>query len=407
MNILFLNNYYYLRGGSERVFFGEMELMKKNGHNVSAFSRKHPEDFTSLYSRFFPPDITTDKVRLSWEAIKTVKEMLYSGTAKQGLEMLLREVRPEIAHVHNMYGRLTTSVLDVLTENEIPVVMTLHDHKLICPTYRCMRNNRACEECAKGGYIKAVMNRCHKNSLAASAVVALESYYCRWFDKYGKNIRLFLSPSRFLGDKLIKYGWPESRIRIIPNFIHLPEFNPDYTLGRYFLYLGRLSEEKGIHTLIEAFKALDNKSTELLIVGDGPLRNELESLAGNDGRIRFAGYLSGDALQAVTRQAMALVIPSECYENAPLSVIEAMAYGKPVIGSMAGGIPEMVIEGKTGFLFQPGDIQGLKQTMKNFLSLDAYEKEALGKAARKSVEETYTEEAHYLKLMEIYQEILQ
>lgn len=406
MNILFLNNYYYLRGGSERVFFGEMALMKKNGHQISAFARKHPDDFPTVYSRFFPPDMATDRVRFSFEALKTVMEMLYSKSAKQGLSLLIKENKPEIAHVHNMYGRLTTSVLDVLTGNKIPVVMTLHDHKLICPTYRCMRNNQICEDCGNGNYYKAVARRCHKNSLAASGVVALESYYCSWFDKYKNNIRFFISPSRFLADKLINYGWPEDRIKMIPNFLSISEFEPLYKHGGYFLYLGRLSEEKGIHTLIEAFKALDSQETELLIVGDGPLRKDLENSAASDKRIRFTGYLSGDELRKITQEAMALIIPSECYENAPLSIIEAMAYGKPVIGSMTGGIPEMVTEGKTGFLFKPGDVADLTGTMKKLLSLDIHEIETMGRSARKNVEETYTEESHYQKLMEIYQEAL-
>ena len=210
-----------MRGGSERVFFGEMDMMKTNGHEVAEFVRKHPENFHSHYSQFFPPNIITDKVNFSWSALKTVMEMMYSKNSKKGLDRLLGKITPDLAHVHNMYGRLTTSVLDLMNKKKIPVVMTLHDHKLICPTYLCMRNGKICEACGKGNYFRTVTNRCLKNSFAASAVVALESYYCNWFNKYKKNIRIFISPSMFLRNKLVKYGWPENRIRVVPNFINL------------------------------------------------------------------------------------------------------------------------------------------------------------------------------------------
>ncbi|MFH2093446.1 MAG: glycosyltransferase family 4 protein [Pseudomonadota bacterium] len=406
MNILFLNNYFYLRGGSERVFFGEMDLLKKKGHEITGFARNHPEDHPSPHHHFFPPDMATDRVRFSWDAIRSVGEMLYSRSAKKSLELMLKEVKPDIVHVHNMYGRLTTSVLDVLSQHKLPVVMTLHDHKLICPTYRCMRNEQVCEDCGNGKFFMAVLNRCHKNSYAASAIVAFESYYCTWFDKYLKNVMFFISPSCFLKNKLVEFGWPENRIKILPNFISLEEFTPDYTPGNYFLYLGRLSEEKGIGTLVQAFKNIKDDQAKLVIVGDGPLRKELENLAENDNRIQFTGYLSGNELHKRTREAKVLIIPSECYENAPLSVIEAMAYGKPVIGSMTGGIPEMVMEGETGFLFQAGDVHGLTDKMERVLSLGVSEIERLGMAARKTVETKYTQEAHYRELMKIYEEVL-
>jgi glycosyltransferase involved in cell wall biosynthesis len=270
VNILFLNNYHYIRGGAERVFFGEMDMMKRRGHAVAGFARRHSLDIPSEYDHFFPPDIRTDRIGLSWETVRTATEMFYSLRAKDGLRKLIEEFRPDIAHVHNMHGRLTASVLDLLAEKAIPVVMTLHDYKLACPNYQFTAHHRICEACKGGRYYKAVLNRCHKNSCLASAAIAVESYLNDRLIKHGNNIECFLSPSRFLKQKLIVFGWPENQIKFVPNFLNLPDFHPDYTPGGYFLYLGRLSNEKGIRTLIQAFSKMQNRNAKLLVVGDGP-----------------------------------------------------------------------------------------------------------------------------------------
>ena len=403
MKVLFLNNYYYIRGGSERVFFGEMDMMKRHSHSVAGFARKHSLDIPSEYGHFFPPDITTEKISLSWEAVRTAKEIFYSFSAKDGLKKLICEFQPDIAHIHNMYGRLTSSVLDLLWDRKIPAVMTLHDYKLACPSYKLLFNNRICEDCKGALYYKAVKNRCHKESHWASAVIAIESYMNEWFKKYRKTIRYFISPSHFLRHKLIDFGWPENQIKTVPNFLNLSGFKPNYSPGKYFLYLGRLSEEKGIRTLIKAFSELKHRHLELLVVGDGPMRNKLEDLSKKDRRICFAGYLSGNTLLDVIRHSLAVVAPSEWYENAPLSVLEALACGKPVIGAAIGGIPEMIEDAVNGFLFESGNRDALWIAMERLAEMDRAEIENMGRAARNTVEREYGTESHYRSLMEIYQ----
>ncbi|MGV8079851.1 MAG: glycosyltransferase family 4 protein [Syntrophales bacterium] len=405
MNILFLNNYHYIRGGAERVFFGEMDMMKRRGHAVAGFARRHSLDIPSEYDHFFPPDIRTDRIGLSWETVRTATEMFYSLRAKDGLRKLIEEFRPDIAHVHNMHGRLTASVLNLLAENAIPVVMTLHDYKLACPNYQFTARHRICEACKGGRYYKAVLNRCHKNSCLASAAIAVESYLNDRLIKHGNNIECFLSPSRFLKQKLIVFGWPENQIKFVPNFLNLPDFHPDYTPGGYFLYLGRLSNEKGIRTLIQAFSKMQNGNAKLLVVGDGPVRKELEDRADNNQRIHFAGYLEGDSLLEATRNSLAVVVPSEWYENAPISILEAFACGKPVIGAAIGGIPEMVEEGVNGFLFESGNCNSLRIALDRFAGMDAAEIETMGRAAREKAKREYGAESHYRNLMEIYENV--
>ena len=406
MKIIFLNNYYYIRGGSERVFFGEMDMMKEHGHTVAGFARKSPSDLPAEFARFFPPNIVTDKISLSWEAVRTMKEIFYSHSARNGLAQLLSSFKPDIAHVHNMYGRLTTSVLDLLAAKKIPVVMTLHDCKLVCPTYLFMNKGKVCEDCRGGKYYMAVRNRCHKGSYAASAIVALESFFTDVSGKYRNNVRFFIPPSHFLRNKLMEYGWPGEQLRRVPNFLNLADFEPNFNPGNYFLYLGRLSEEKGVTTLIRSFRELKKSEARLVIVGEGPLCTKLQEMAGNDNRISFTGYLSGKALQDITRNALAIVIPSECYENAPMSVLEAFAYGKPVIGSAIGGIPEMVVEGDNGFLFRTGDINDLTAKLDYILNLPDTQITKMGQSGRAKAEREYTPETHYQQLMNVYQDAL-
>ena len=406
VKIIYLNNYYYIRGGSERVFFGEMDIMKRYGHAVAGFSRKHPLDLPAQYDRFFPPNIVTERINLSWATVRTMKEIFYSRSARKGLEQLISSFKPDIAHIHNMYGRLTTSVLDLLAQKKIPIVMTLHDYKLACPSYLFMRNSRVCEDCKGGRFFMAVRNRCHKRSYAASTIVALESYMNEWLKKYRKNVHFFISPSLFLKDKLTEYGWPARQIKHVPNFLNITDFEPSYVSGSYFLYLGRLSEEKGIDNLIQAYIGLKQNRVGLTIVGEGPIRPDLERLAHGNPAIRFTGYLSGKMLQDITKNALSVIVPSVCYENAPISILEAMAYGKPTIGARIGGIPEMIKDGVNGFLFEAGHYDALKNVLERFTNIPTVGIEQMGKAARRKVESENSTESHYRNLMEIYQEVL-
>jgi len=402
MQLLFLNNYHYLRGGSEQVCFGEIKLLKSYGHVVDAFARKTSEDVQSNCSDFFPEDMKTDSLSLGFGALRTLRELLYSLESKKQLSKLLRGVAPDLAHVHNIYGRLTTSVLDLLFKKNIPIVMTLHDYKLVCPSYKLMSGDRVCEDCKGGKYYNAMLNKCHKDSLLASAIYSFESWFNDFFKKYKKNVCFFIAPSQFLRNKLIEFGWSANQIVYIPNYIVTHDFIPNYDSENYLLYIGRLSGEKGIGTLIKAFKAVKEKNIQLMIVGDGPERESLVKRAKEDNRIQFTGYLSGKELGEATQNAKAVVVPSEWYENAPISILEAFAYGKPVIGAMIGGIPEMIDEGKNGFLFESGSVKDLTEKINKFLEYSNSDIAEMGKAARKKAEDKYNPEIHYEKLIKVY-----
>ena len=179
-------------------------------------------------------------------------------------------------------------------------------------------------------------------------------------------------------------------------------FEPKYEPGDYFLYIGRLSGEKGLPCLVKSFMAIHSNKARLTIVGEGPCKNELEKIAQSDPRIQFAGYLSGEKLNEISRHALAVVVPSEWYENAPLSIIEAFAFGKPVIGSRIGGITEMIEDQKNGLLFESGSADDLKNKLEHVLSMSSQQISDMGRAARRKVETDYTADLHYRRLMDLY-----
>ncbi|MBC8440366.1 MAG: glycosyltransferase [Deltaproteobacteria bacterium] len=383
-----------------------MALLQSNKHIVNAFARKTSEDIPSNYSDFFPVDMKTDSLSPGFGALRTMMEILYSSESKKQLDELLKEISPDVVHAHNIYGRLTTSVLDLLNKKNIPVVMTLHDYKLICPNYKLMYGNRVCEDCKGGKYYNAILNKCHKDSLAASAIYSFESWFNSFFNKYRNNVCLFIAPSQFLRAKFIEFGWSSKQIIYIPNYIVSQDFLPNYVSENYLIYIGRLSGEKGITTLIQAFGKVDEHNIKLKIVGDGPERECLEDMSKKDNRIQFTGYLSGKELSDVTRNARAIVVPSEWYENAPISILEAFAYGKPVVGARIGGIPEMINEGKDGILFESGNVDDLAEKITVFLSYSNSRIVEMGKAAREKAEENYNPVMHYEKLIDVYQKAI-
>lgn len=378
-----------------------MKMMSTAANNVAVFARDHENNITSDYSKHFPPPIETENIKVSLAALRVVKELIYSREARSGLRNVLNDFRPVIAHAHNIYGRLTVSVLDELKAHGIPTVLTMHDLKLLCPTYLMLNKGAVCEKCRGGRYYNSVLTKCHKGSYAASAVYALETWINDILGKYD-SVKLFISPSRFLRDKMIEYGWSPVRIVHVPNFIDGNALDGSRDIGRYNLYFGRLSREKGVKTLLKAYGRV-KEGIPLMVVGDGPERAELEKLARDLAlQVTFTGYLSGEPLHSAISNARAAIVPSEMYENAPLSILEAFSYGKPVVGSRIGGIPEMIDDRVNGLLFEAGNADDLADKLSLLATMSDQRIADMGKAALEKVKKEYSAETHYAKLMDVY-----
>lgn len=402
MKVIFANNFFYIRGGSERVFFDEMEMLKSNGHIVIPFSRHFEKNEYSEYSNYFAPSMDLENIS-PIKKFTTAFKLIYSFECKKSLRILLKEFKPDIIHAHNIYGRLTTSIIDEAMKHNIPVVMTLHDYKLICPSYLMLRNGRVCDKCIDGSFYHCSVFRCHKDRLFPSIVYTIESYFNKYLNKYN-YVRYFISPSKFLTNMLVKSGIPEERIIHIPNALDVTKYEPNYNDSGYILFVGRLSREKGVLTLLRALKGLD---VILRVAGDGPIRDQcLEFVEENRLKnVVFEGYKQCNELRELFRNAKFIVVPSEWFENAPMTCLEAFAYGKPVIGSDIGGIPELVIDGLTGLLFKPGDYQELREKIYYLLSNPTTIIQ-IGKNAREKIERQYNLELHYKKLIETYNKAL-
>ncbi|MHC4322746.1 MAG: glycosyltransferase [Planctomycetota bacterium] len=403
MRIAMANNYYYLKGGAERVLFEEKKILEAHGHKVPVFSQSHPYNEVSEYSDYYPPFKDWSNIsRL--QKISMAFNMMYDRQTARVFNRFLEAADSDIIHAHNIYGGLTTSVLDIAQRKGIPVVMTLHDYKLICPSYLMLNRGTVCEGCKNGRFIRCLLKACHKESLTASGVYCIESYLNKWLHKYD-TIRYFICPSKFSLTKHAENGIALNRLLHIRNFVNFATHTPQYENCRYALFVGRLSKEKGILTLLKAIEHLD---VPVRIVGDGPLKAQYEGLVAEHkmNHVTFEGYKSGEDLKQLYKNATFLVIPSEWYENAPMTILEAYVYGKPVIGSRIGGIPEMIEHDRTGLLFEPGNVDELAGCIHTLFSSKHLAAE-MGRAARNKAEREFSAEAHYKQLMEVYTSICQ
>jgi glycosyltransferase involved in cell wall biosynthesis len=280
--------------------------------------------------------------------------------------------------------------------------MTLHDLKLACPAYNMLAADGICERCKHGRLYNVLLHRCIKGSTALSAVVLAESLLHRVLGSHDR-VNRFVSPSRFYIEKLTEWGFDETRFRHIPNFVAAERYSPNFSAGDTFVYLGRMSREKGLKTLVTA-AALSR--CRVRIVGAGPQLEELRLLADRlSADVTFVGYLSGAALHDEVRAARAVVLPSESYENAPMSVLEAYALGKPVIGARIGGIPEQIREGRTGYTVPSGDPDALALALRQVDDLPDAEIADLGREARRWVEQEFSASIYRERMTDLYREL--
>jgi len=401
--LLSINNYYYRRGGAESVFFDHNEMFEQAGWEVVPFSMQHAENLPSRWSEHFAQ--TTDGSMEGSPLVKVSRGMtaVYSLDAARRLRRLIASTRPDIAHAHNIYHHLSPSVLVELRRQGIPVVLTLHDLKLVCPAYKMHTQGAVCESCRGGALRNVVKNRCIKNSLAMSALVWLESTIHRALDLYMGTVNRFVVPSRFFLAKFAEWGVDTSRFAHIPNFVDVDALRVEDSYGDAFVYFGRLSPEKGLATLI---KAAAQARVRVRIIGTGPEETSLRQLAASLGAdVEFTGYLTGEPLRAAISAARAVVVPSEWYENAPLSLMEASALARPIIGADIGGIPELIRRDETGFLFASGDVDALTQVLRDVGQMPVAALRRLGSAGREWMRAEFSAGLYQSRMIELYGEL--
>lgn len=404
MKVLLINKFFYLRGGIEKHLFDLAELLKQNGHSVAFFSMQHEKSLPSEWSSYFIKNVEYDRKNNLGKELKILVNTLFSFEAKYKLLKLIDDFKPDIAHVLNFHHQLSPSILFALKEKGVPVVIKLPDYKIVCPSYLLSNHGRLCELCSGQRFYNCLVTKCHKNSLMKSLLVTLESYLHHKILKSYKDVKCFICPSKFLMDKVRQMGLRGNLVHL-HNFIEPEMFLPNLEQKeRKLIYFGRLSHEKGILTIIEAMKGLD---VELELIGSGPLEEDIRNKIKNEGipNVKLRGYLTGEALFKKIKTSWAAVIASVVYENNPISVMEAFAFGIPVIGSKIGGIPELVREGETGLLFEAGNVKDLRSKIQKMFSESAIAMR-MGESARKFAQEELNAQKFYNKLMDIYQSAL-
>ncbi len=404
MRVLTANKFYYVKGGAERYLFELKRILEERGVDVVPFAMLDDANEPSDYSDLFVSHEGFEGAGSLAARFRAAGRVIYSVEARRKIEALVDRARPDVAHLHNIAHQLSPSVIAGLRGRGVPVVQTLHDYKLVCPSYQMMVGGENCERCRGGRYYNVVARRCMKGSLARSLTVCLEAYLHRFLRTYADGVRLFIAPSRSLRDRMIDHGVDPDRIVHLPYSIALDSYEPryGYDAGGYAMYVGRLASGKGLETLLDA--AAIARDVSLRIVGTGPLEEELKARALSEGldNVEFMGYRTGGDLKTLFSGALFIVVPSECYENSPLTVYEALALGKAVLGSTSGGIPELIEPGATGLLFETGDSEALGEAMRR-LSRDPAGAVEMGRAGRRKIERDYAPAIHYERIMDIYE----
>ncbi|CAD7039243.1 glycosyltransferase family 1 protein [Pseudorhizobium endolithicum] len=401
--LLNINNYFYRRGGAEAVFLDHSSLFEEIGWNVVPFSMRHEKNLPSPWSDYFVSEIEYGQQSGALAKAIQASKVIYSLEARANLGRLLSRARPDIAHAHNVYHHLSPAIFSTLKDAGIPTVMTAHDLKIACPSYKMLRDGRICEECKGGKIHNVVLHRCIKGSLPLSAVVYAETSLHRLLGTYRTKVDRIVVPSRFYRNKLEEWGWEAERLVYIPNFVDLGLFQTDWEEGDYFVFAGRLAPEKGISTLIRAAAQAKQK---VVIAGTGPEEASLRKLADEAGAdITFAGFVAGEALHRLIGQSRALILPSEWYENAPISILEAYALARPVIGSEIGGIPEMIRAGETGLTSPAASVDTLADTLSQLADAGPARRREMGAAGREWVSRDFSRTSYRDRMLALYGEL--
>ncbi len=402
MRILLVNKFHYLKGGSEKYYFELANLLKEKGHQIAFFSMRNDKNISTGEKEYF-----VEEIDLNTGSKLKALDVIYSKENKKKMTETLEDFKPDIVHINNFQRQLSESIIEAIKEKNIPIVFTAHDVQAVCPAITMLDNNKEiCELCKKGKYINCIKKGCVKNSKLKSILGAVEAEYYRIKKVYDKKISYIITPSEFYKQKLIEDGIKENKIGAIHNFIDVREYNLQIEDEGYGLYVGRLSKEKGILNLIEAFSSLQNK--KLYIAGDGPEKEKIEKIIKDrhlEENIKLLGYLNQNQVKEYIRKSRFVVVPSIWYENCPYSVLETLAIGKPVIGANIAGIPELVQDKVNGLTYQYDDIRELEEKMKllfeNKELADEY-----GRNAKNIAKKEYSKNEYYNKIIKIYEKLI-
>lgn len=409
MKILMVNKFHYIKGGSETYYFALKRLLESKGHEVIDFSMKDPKNFESPYSEYFVEGVDYNGKSGVSEKLRAAKNIIYSREARDKFEKLVLATKPDVVHLHIFQHQLSPSILDVCKKYNLPVVYTAHDLKMLCLNYVMMTHGEICEKCKGGHYLNCAKQKCVKDSFFKSMINVCEGYLHKWRKSYDA-VDIIVTPSEFYHKKFLEFGIAPERVMHLANFLdrECPVVNKGEDSGQYYLYFGRLSREKGIMTLIQAFEKYLSKGgdSDLYIVGSGPCVDDIKAYVDSKSlsKVKLLGFKSGQELIDIVGNARAVILPSEWYENGPYSAIEAIQCGRPIIGSELGGIPEL-IDGN-GMIFNHGNVEELADILTKFPAAGTEEHEDLCQHSRDLYAKNHVATVHYPVLLSAYEKAI-
>lgn len=407
MRILAANKYNFIKGGSDRYFMDTARLLEAKGIEVARFCMQDSRNEPSPYQKYFVSGVDYDKKQALLGALRSGMRLLYNFEAQRKFAELLDVFKPDIVHIHNIYHQISPSILPAAKKAGVPVIMHLHDYKLISPNYNLFCHGKICEKGIAPHYFGCVAAKCVKDSYAKSFLAACEMHLHHTLLKiYENNVDLYIAPSAFMKEMCVRHGIPASKIEVLVNYAPpssasesaRPE-NAPLDPSDCILYAGRLSPEKGVDVLLRAL--VEVPELRLKIAGEGESEAESRRLTaelGLNGRVDFCGKLPVGELSRLMAACRALVLPSVWYENMPLVMLEALAQGRPVVASRIGGLPEIIRQGENGFLFTPGDASALGDSLRRLLTGD----QAAFSAAARASAERFSADSHLERLTAIY-----
>lgn len=384
MKILQVHNYYQYSGGEDIVLKNEYDLLTSHHHNVFQFSKSNNE--INNYS-------FVEKAKLFFNSV-------YSKNSFNEIFESIKRLRPDICHVHNTMPLISPSVYYACSENKIPVIQTLHNYRLLCSNAYLFRNGNICEECIGKSLYNSVKYGCYRDSKLQTFTLARTIEKNKKWNTWNNKIDSYIALTEFAKDKFIEGGLPVHKLKVKPNFLSEdPGIN--YDTQNHFLFAGRLDVTKGINVLLDARDRIA-KEIKILIAGDGPLKEEVK----RNSNKAYLGQVDQATLKKRIKESIAIIFPSILYETFGLLIIEAFASGKPVIASNLGAMAELIQDGKSGLLFEPGNAADLAEKI-NWAFLHKEEMKQMGINARKEYEQKYTAERNYDLLMNIYNEAIE
>jgi glycosyltransferase involved in cell wall biosynthesis len=385
MRILLAHNYYQQPGGEDKVFACEASLLESNGHQVVRYTQ-HNDSVAGM------------------PLVKLAAKTVWNRSTYRELRQVIRRERPDVCHFHNTFPLMSPAVFHAARHERIPVVVTLHNYRLLCPAYTFMREGSVCEKCASKPFAwPGIVHACYRGSRPASAIAAGMLAAHRVMGTWSQAVDVYVALTEFARRKFVKGGLPAAKVVVKQNSLdHDPGYSADR--GDHALFVGRLAPEKGIETLLSAWQLIKSP-LRLRIAGDGPLADRVARAAREDSRIEWLGTLSSEQVVLEMKRANVLICPSIWYEGLPLTLIEAFATGLPAIASRIGGLPDVVTEGQTGLMFSPGEPAELAAQVE-WAARNPAEVRRMGGEARRSFEKTYTADTNYRLLMKVYRRAL-